>query len=74
MVSVRFEPWGARLLLEMPVDETTDRWIGLDDLPRHGLDGVGDRIREARTDRDRIASIEQALLVRLERNRIGPFI
>ena len=58
VVSVRFEPWGARAFWDMPMSETTDRWVALDDMPGRWLDGVSDRIREANSDRARIGAIE----------------
>jgi AraC-like DNA-binding protein len=67
MISVRFTPWGARLLLDLPMHETTDRWIALDTLPDRWLDRVEGEIRECTTDRQRIALIEAALLARAER-------
>jgi len=61
MLGVRFEPWGARVL-GLPADETTDRWIGLDDLPQRTLAALGDDVSAARDDRARIALVECALL------------
>jgi len=65
MIGVRFQPWGARLLLGVPMTETTDRWIAQRDLPGRWLGGVDDTICEAGGDRERIAAIERALLARL---------
>lgn len=71
MLGVRFQPWGARML-GLPAAETTDRWIGLDDLPDRRFAAVGDDVSAARDDPARIALIERALLERIGRGDWTP--
>ena len=72
ILSVRFQPWGARRLLGLPMFEATNAWIATDDLPGHWLDGVGDAIAAGRTDLQRVAAIESALLKRAARVALEP--
>ena len=65
VISVRFTPWGARQLLGVPMAETTDRWVAAAALPGRWLDRVEGEIQACATDRQRIATIESALLDRL---------
>ena len=66
MVGVRFQPAGAGLLTDMPMRDTTDRWLTLEQLELGWLERAADAVRSARDDRTRVAAIEQALLRRLE--------
>ncbi len=56
ILSVRFQPWGARRLLGLPLSATTDAWISVDELPGRWLEGVADRIAAGRTDVERRGS------------------
>ncbi len=62
VIGIRFQPWGARRFIDLPMHQAVDRRIDLSELWGPVLDPLHVQLDQADNDQTRIAAIEQVLL------------
>ncbi len=62
VIGIRFQPWGARRFIALPMHQAVDSRIDLADLWEMPLESLHTQISEAGNDQDRLAAIERILL------------
>lgn len=71
LISVRFQPWGARHFMEIPLNEIADQSVGVEHLWGRQVTELDQRLEEAQDDTARVALVEEYLLRQLRKHRKG---